>query len=104
MRQLFEDFGQNGGILVSTSRLDPADGNDNDPPHRQAVAYYKRVAHQLGGEFKMTMEHPKPSRTEPSVVIIDETGARIEKVIAGGSLGITRQRAPRAGRRSPRAG
>jgi beta-lactamase superfamily II metal-dependent hydrolase len=104
VQALLEEYGQRGGILVASSRLVPTDESDTDPPHRQAVAYYEKLARHLGGEFKMTMAHPKPSRPEPLVIIIDGTGARIEKIIPAGSLGITTSRAPRAGRRPPRAG
>jgi beta-lactamase superfamily II metal-dependent hydrolase len=101
--RLLEEFGQDGGILVSSS--DPIPSVDTDqPPHRQAKNYYEGVASKHEGEFKVTMEHPKPSRPEPLVITIDGTGAGIEKIIPTGSLGITRSRAPRAGRGPVRAG
>ncbi len=101
--QLYEEFGQAGGILVSTSLPILTDDGDDQPPHRQAANYYRRVRSKLGGEFKVTMEHPKPSRPEPLVIVIDGTGAWVQKIISGGSLGVTSRRAPRAGRQSPRA-
>lgn len=101
--QLFEKFGQDGSILVSSS--DPIPTVDTDqPPHRQAANYYRGVARGLNGEFEVTMQHPKPTRPEPLVITIDGTGAGIEKIIPTGSLGITRSRAPRAGRGPSRAG
>ncbi len=101
--QFLESFGQNGGIFVSSS--DPIPTVDTDqPPHRQAANYYRGVARELDGEFEVTMEHPKSSRPEPLVIIIDGTGASIEKIIPAGSLGITTSRAPRAGRGPSRVG
>ncbi len=94
--RLFEEYGQAGGILVSPS--EPIPSNDGDqPPHRQAANYYKGVARRLRGEFKVTMEYPRPSKPEPLVIVIDETGARVRKVASVGTLGITNRPAPRAG-------
>jgi beta-lactamase superfamily II metal-dependent hydrolase len=101
--QLLEDFGQTRGILVSSSKPIPTVDTDQ-PPHRQAANYYRRVARGLDGEFEVTMQHPKSSRPEPLVITIDGTGASVEKIIPTGSLGITTSRAPRAGRGPSRAG
>lgn len=94
--QLFKKYGRRGGIMVCTSRSVPQLGDDQ-PPHRQAVAYYESVKAHHDGEFKITMEHPKPSRPEPLVIIIDGTGARIRKSAVDASAAITSQTAPRAG-------
>ncbi len=104
VKTLFETFGQRRGIMVSTSKPIPSDDGDDQPPHRQAANYYKGVAHASDGEFVVTMQHPKPSRPEPLVITVDGFGARVEKAIAAGSSIVTSQNAPRAGRRSPRAG
>jgi ribonuclease BN (tRNA processing enzyme) len=101
--QLLEKFGQHGGILVSSSDVVPNVDTDQ-PPHRQAKNYYEGIAGEHEGEFKVTMEHPKPSRPEPLVIIIDDTGATAEKIITTGSTAITTRRAPRAGRGPSRAG
>ena len=101
--QLFEKFGQDGSILISSSDVIPKVDTDQ-PPHRQAANYYKGVARERDGEFKDTMEHPKPSRPEPLVIIIDDTGATAEKIITTGSAAITTRPAPRAGRGPSRAG
>lgn len=95
--RLFEGYGQAGGILVSPSKLIPTNDDSDQPPHRQAANYYRGVARRLRGEFAVTMEHPRPSRPEPLVIVIDETGARVRKVASVGSLGITNRPAPRAG-------
>lgn len=95
--RLFRDYGKDGGILVSPSKPIPSNDVDSQPPHRQAANYYQGLAHQSHGEFKVTMEYPKPSKPEPLVIIVDETGARVSKVASVGTLGITNRPAPRAG-------
>lgn len=101
--QLFEKFGQDGGILVSSSDVIPTI-DTNLPPHRQAANYYKGVARERDGDFAVTMQHPKPTRPEPLVIIIDDAGATIERIITTGSSAITTRPAPRAGRGPSRAG
>jgi hypothetical protein len=95
--RLFEEYGQTGGILVSPSKPIPYNGDNDQPPHRQAANYYKGVARQLRGEFQVTMEHPRLSKPEPLVIVIDDTGARVRKIASVGTLGITNRPAPRAG-------
>lgn len=94
---LYEEQGRRGGILVSTSWEVPSEDTDQ-PPHRQAAAYYEEQTDALGGEFKVTMEHPKASAPEPLVIKIDGSGAAVEKRIAGGAAAIVSRPAPRAGR------
>ncbi len=101
--QLLENFGQYGSILISSSDVIP-EVDTNLPPHRQAANYYKGVARKRDREFEVTMQHPKPTPPEPLVIIIDDTGAKIEKIITTGSASITARPAPRAGRGPSRAG
>ncbi|HEY7767220.1 hypothetical protein [Longimicrobium sp.] len=96
VKWLYENQGQTGGLLVSTSCPIPA-GESDQPPHRQAATYYKRRATALGGEFKVTMEHPKQSAPEVLVIRVDASKATIEKRILGGAAIIVNQPAPRAG-------
>ena len=92
---LFEQ-GQEKAILVSTSDPIPTT-NTTRPPHRQAANYYKDVAEDIDGEFKVTMEHPKESAPEPLIITIDSSKATIvEQSISAATL-ITSQTAPRAG-------
>lgn len=81
--------------LVSTSDPIP-DEDTTQPPHRQAANYYKDVAANISGEFKVTMEHPKKSAPKPLVVTIDASKATVKKQSAGTS-GLLVERAPRAG-------
>lgn len=96
VKWLFEQGGDSG-YIVSTSKPIPTDDSDDQPPHRQAANYYRERTSEMGGEFKVTMEHPKPSDPEPVVIVIDSDGAMLKKVITGAPLVATRRRAPRAG-------
>lgn len=76
---LYEEAGQPGGLLVSTSKAIPDDDEDVQPPHRQAAAYYKSVARKLNGEWVVSMEHPSKAKPEPLVIEIKSTGYKIRK-------------------------
>lgn len=89
--------GNEGGIIVSCSNPIPADDGDNQPPHRQAANYYKEVASTKKRQFKVTMEHPKVSNPTPLVILIDDSGATLEKKISGAAAVVTSRPAPRAG-------
>lgn len=92
---LFEKKSHSGGIIVCTSAPITAE-DTTPPPHFQAANYHKETAASIGGEFKVTMEHPSVSNPEPLVIKIGGTGASIVKrsVVGGGALG---GMAPRAG-------
>jgi hypothetical protein len=93
---LFERQGQLRGIIISTS--DPIPTVDTDqPPHRQAANYYRRIARERGYEFIVTMEHPSVLYPEPLVITIDHTGATLQKRNRSSGTVLTSQQAPRAG-------
>jgi hypothetical protein len=58
VKWIFEEKLPQNAIIVSTSKPIPSDDEDDQPPHRQAAAYYKDCLAAVGGEFKVTMEHP----------------------------------------------
>lgn len=91
---LYEEAGNYGGLLVSTSKPIPSDDEDKQPPHRQAAAYYKKVARKLNGEWKVSMEHPTKTKPEPLVIEIKGTGYKVRKQAS--NIVITTP-APRAG-------
>ena len=95
VKWLFEQ-GHNKAKLVSTSNPIPTE-DTTPPPHRQAANYYKDVAKDIDGEFKVTMEHPKKSKPEPLIIIIDGSKSRIEKQRTVAAAYITGHTAPRAG-------
>lgn len=90
--------GKSGGKLISCSNPIPDNDDNNLPPHRQTANYYKQIESNIGGEFKVTMEHPTISKPKPLVITIDKWGATIKKIITGGGSGAISKPAPRAGR------
>ena len=54
----------------------------HQPPHRQAAAYYKRVAAAKDGQFKVTMDLPSASKPKPTKIEITDRGARLLTVSA----------------------
>ena len=95
VKWLFEQ-GHDKAILVSTSDPIPVE-TTKPPPHRQAANYYKEMAKDIDGEFKVTMEHPKKSAPEPLVITIDSSKATIEEQSVSAATLIASQRSPRMG-------
>jgi hypothetical protein len=93
---LFETQGQRGGIIISTSDPIPTDDTDQ-PPHRQAANYYRRITREQGHQFIVTMEHPSVLYPERLVIAIDHTGATPQKRNRSSSAVVTSRQAPRAG-------
>ena len=81
VKWLCETQGQERCILMSTSKSIPAKHSDEDkdpqPPHRQAAAYYNRVAIAKDGAFKVTMDLPSTSKPKPSTIEITDRGASL---------------------------
>jgi hypothetical protein len=95
VKWLYEQQGQTGSIIVSTSDPIPSEDTDN-PPHRQAANYYRGVSSSLFGEFVVTMEHPKKTAPERLIIEIGRSGASVKKQVAVGAPLVSRP-APRAG-------
>ena len=98
---LYEEQGQEGAVIVSTSKPIPTKGSKEDkdvqPPHRQAANYYKSMIKASDGEFVVTMEHRKPSAPEPVVIEITSYGATLKVAGAAAAYVATSRPAPRAG-------
>ena len=98
---LFEDQGQRGCTIVSTSKPIPKKGTTEDkdvqPPHRQAANYYKEVVNDKDGLFVVTMEHPDVDDPKPVVIEIDNRKATVKMRQAVGAAAVTSVSAPRAG-------
>ena len=78
---LFEDLREQGGYIVSPSLPIPADGADDDndqPPHRQAANYHKRISRECDGEFTVTMEHPSKDKPKPFAYKVTGLGVGFE--------------------------
>jgi hypothetical protein len=103
VKRLFEHYGQDRCIVVSTSepipkKADDGDKKGADPPHRQAANYYKEdVTNPKEGEFKVTMEHPSTDKPKPLVILIDWSKATIKKRAAMAGASAFSVQAPRAG-------
>ena len=64
VRRLYEVYGEEGGIIVSPSKVIPST-DEIQPPHKQAAAYYRSAAEKVGGTFVVTMEHPTKKDPKP---------------------------------------
>ena len=98
VKWLFEEKGQKGSIVVSSSWQIPSD-EEVQPPHKQAAAYYRDVTKGLNGEFVVTMEHPsvfKPDKLEIGACE-GQGGAAVHRRVASAPTIATGTRAPRAG-------
>ncbi len=96
VKRLLERHSQDKAVLVSSSN--PVPNEDTDlPPHRQAAAYYRRVASSCGGRYVVTMEHPSKARPKPLVIRIDGRGHTVELPAASGAVAAIGASSPRAG-------
>lgn len=96
VKWLYEEKGQTGLKIVSTS--DPIPTEDTvQPPHRQAANYYRDLVRDKGGEFLVTMEFPNKTSPEPLIIEITSLGAKVKKRNATGGSSIIGGTAPRAG-------
>ena len=97
VRRLYEEYGEDGGIIVSPSKVIPST-DEIQPPHKQAAAYYKSAAKKLGGDFVVTMEHPTKQNPKPLVLKVSGMGrgVAIERAAPSGAAAVA-ARPPRAG-------
>lgn len=96
VKWLLEDQAGDKAILVCCSDIIP-DKDTDQPPHKQAYAYYDDVRESKDGELHVTMQHPKSDKPEPLVIKIKGTGAVVEKAILGAAYISSQSRPPRAG-------
>ena len=86
VKWLCETQGQDRSTMMSTSWSIPSNGSAEDkdvqPPHRQAAAYYKRVANLKDGQFKVTMDLPSASNPKPTTIEVTDRGARLLTISA----------------------
>lgn len=85
VKYLFEQ-GQNDCYLISSSKPIPEEDTDQ-PPHKQAAAYYEEVAREKSGEFLVTMEKPNEDKPKRIVIEITKNGP-IWRKITGVGVGI----------------
>ena len=84
-------------MLISTSKPIPTNGDDSQPPHRQAANYYREQADAQGGTYVVTMENPKSSAPETLVIEISGSKAKQKKSYSAGLVSAVSLPAPRAG-------
>jgi len=97
IKSLFEK-GQMNCYLISSSDIIPSKDTDQ-PPHKQAAAYYSELATKKNGEFLVTMETPTEKNPQKIVIEISKCGP-IWRKISGISIGvsaITSKSSPRLG-------
>lgn len=85
-------------VLVSPS--DPIPSVDTDqPPHRQAAAYYKDIAQEYGykDNFVVTMEWPSKDRPRPIIIESTRNGFVVHKRVTGGAVAVLEKPSPRLG-------
>lgn len=100
VKWLFEDQGESGGYVVSSSKPIPAKGSAEDddvqPPHRQAANYYKQDVVNKN-HLLVTMEQPNKTNPKPIVLEIGSRGAALKAFGAPAAAMLTGGAAPRAG-------
>ena len=97
---LYEDQQVAPGLLVCSSWAIPKTGakDDNDqPPHRQAAAYYRSTL-ASSDDFNVTMSHPrKAKKPQPLEITIGDQGPTLVKTVAASSVAIASSRGQRHG-------
>jgi len=95
VKWLFETQGNNRSWIISPSWSIPTEDTEQ-PPHKQAAAYYRKVANNKTGSFKVTMDHPTSSSPKPLTFIIDSLScARL--LLKAAAVASFEQRPSRAG-------
>ena len=95
MADLLEEHGAHRSIIVSPSNSIPAalSKEGDQPPHKQAANYYRRVQGDRAGQFKVTMDTPD----KPLVVTVGSAGASIKASLAAPAAAATISKPARAG-------
>lgn len=79
---LFEEQREDGAVIVSPSDPIPSKGSEADrcdqPPHRQAANYHRRITSKVDGDFKVTMEHPNATGPKPFAYKVTMLGVALD--------------------------
>ena len=82
VKWLFEDQREEGSIIVSPSYPIPARGSGEDksdqPPHRQAANYHRRISGKCDGVFVVTMEQPSKTKPQPFAYKVTALGIALD--------------------------
>lgn len=90
VKYLFEQ-GQAECYLISSSNSIPSKDTDQ-PPHKQAAAYYSDIAEEKEGEFLVTMQEPSTENPQPIIILVEKDGPYHEKSSSTG--GYTKRKSP----------
>lgn len=86
------DRGSEGCELVCSSRsIKEKNYTDDDPPHIQAVAHYRKTAKDKSGEFTCLMEHPDKDKPEPLVFRFTDGGPQRKSIGTVAAVAITKK-------------
>lgn len=97
VKWLIEEQGSQKAIIVSPSTAIPSrDSKGANPPHKRAATYYDGVIDEKDGAFKVTMDHPTPSKPKPLEIEIDKRGATVVPASVT-AIGVATQSPTRAG-------
>jgi hypothetical protein len=98
--QYLFDLGGKNCILISPSLPIPLVDTDQ-PPHRQAAAYYQQVAEKFGDKnnFMVTMQWPSPRKPKPIIIESTRFGFKVRKDVSvlGGTSTVLEKPSPRLG-------
>ena len=64
--RLYKQYANEGVTVIISSRTEEESKNDDQPPHPEAVAYYRSVAQDKSGDAIITMEHPSSKAPKPA--------------------------------------
>lgn len=82
VKWLFEDQREDASYIVSPSLPIPTKGSEEDksdqPPHRQAANYHRRISKGCDGEFEVTMEKPSKANPKPFTYKVTAQGIAFE--------------------------
>lgn len=96
VKRLFEEYGQDKGIMISPSCPIPASYDTVQPPHRQAYNYYRSVAAAKGGQLEVTMSYPSSDGPRPIEIVVNNYGATLLATVPPGAF-VTDEQPPKAG-------
>lgn len=77
VKKLFEEYSRDGCTLISTSVSIDKKEDEKQPPHKEALDYYKSVADKMSGRLIITMEHPDSNSPSPLNMEINRNGIEI---------------------------
>ncbi|MBB1287067.1 hypothetical protein HRH25_21985 [Flavisolibacter sp. BT320] len=96
VKWLFENQGENRCWIISPSWCIPT-ADTTQPPHKQAAAYYRKVANSKAGGFKVTMDHPTSGNPKPMTFVIDSLSCARLQIQASAAFASFEQKPSRAG-------